>query len=295
MTTLIALTGWFSFTDGEATAGDLLALAAAREELEGAALPYEVFWSPGFRPAGSSLDRLPAAPPHSHMVFVCGPLHGPQVERLHRLFPDAERIAVGVSVPDPDAPAATGFHRVLARDAPGTPPRPDLALRAPRRPHPPVAAVVLTGGQGEYGGRRRHDDVAGSVARLLAERDAAVLPWDTRLSTSEWHLPSTAEQFEAVLARTDLVVTDRLHGLVIGLRVGVPVLALDPVAGGAKVLAQARALDWPAVLCPDELDGPSFDRWWDWCLGPGRALARHRATPRPASAPSLLPLLRPAP
>jgi polysaccharide pyruvyl transferase WcaK-like protein len=51
-----------------------------------------------------------------------------------------------------------------------------------------------------------------------------------------------------VIARADVVVTTRLHGLVLALKQGVPVLAVDPVAGGARVATQAAAWGWPVLL-----------------------------------------------
>jgi hypothetical protein len=285
----IALTGWFSFLDGEVTAGDLLALRAVQEALDAAGLPYDTFWSPGFRPGGPALDALPVPAPYDRMLFVCGPLHGEPVRRLHRVFGRSRRIAVGVSVLDPADPAVSGFDRVLPRDAPDAPPAPDLAFGAPTGPLPPVAAVVLTEGQGEYGARRRHTEVSGAVLDRLRATGAALLPWDTRIATDDWRLPSSADRFEAVLARADIVVTSRLHGLVTALRRGVPALAVDPVAGGAKLTAQARAVGWPAILSPDEVRSPAFDHWWAWCLATGRALARERA--RETNADTLLTAL----
>ncbi|HLL37393.1 MAG TPA: polysaccharide pyruvyl transferase family protein [Streptomyces sp.] len=269
----ILLTGWFTFRDGEATAGDVLALARVEETLRRAGRPYDVVWSPGFRPEAPHLDDV-RPERYSHLVFVCGPLHGPQIEDLHRRFAHCVRIAVGTSVVDPGTPAVTGFHRVLARDAPDTEPSPDLAARAPAGPARPVAGVILTHGQHEYGARRRHDLVAERVTRWLAGKDCARLELETRLDTRDWRLCATPDQLDAVLARLDVVVTDRLHGLVLALRAGTPVLAVDPVEGGAKVTAQARACGWPALLPAERADADALDRWWEWCLGAGRAEAR---------------------
>ncbi|MZE75603.1 polysaccharide pyruvyl transferase family protein, partial [Streptomyces sp. SID5475] len=133
----VLLTGWFSFLHGEATVGDLLALDRVRAALDRQGTAYDTAWSGGFHPRGLRLD---AADPGRYraVVFICGPLHGPQIEDLHRRFPDCLRIAVGVSVLDAADPAVRGFHRVLARDAPDAPPRRDLAVSAPRSPAPPV-------------------------------------------------------------------------------------------------------------------------------------------------------------
>ncbi|MFG2026588.1 polysaccharide pyruvyl transferase family protein [Streptomyces sp. NPDC048825] len=269
----ILLTGWFSFLDGEATAGDVLALRRVEQVLAREGLPYDTVWSPGFLPEALHLaDVRPDA--YSHLVFVCGPLHGPQVARLHEDFRACRRIAIGVSVVDPDDPAVTGFHLVLPRDAPGTDPALDLSASAPIGRPTPVVGVILTHGQQEYGPRRRHDDVAEAVTRWLAGKDCAPVELETRLDTRDWRLDSTPEQFQSVLARLDCVVTDRLHGLVLALRTGIPALAVDPVAGGAKLTAQARACDWPALVPAERLDTRQLDRWWDWCLTSGRAAAR---------------------
>ncbi|MEU1079264.1 polysaccharide pyruvyl transferase family protein [Streptomyces sp. NPDC005908] len=269
----VLLTGWFSFRDGEATAGDVLALRRVEDVLRGTGMAYDVVWSPGFRPDALHFDGVR---PHdySHLVFVCGPLHGPQIEELHRRFAHCVRIAVGTSVIDPDGPAVTGFDRVLARDAPGSEPTEDLAARAPSVPPRPVVGVILTHGQQEYGPQRRHGQVAEQVTRWLAGKDCARLELETRLDTRDWHLSATPAQVQSVLSRLDLVVTDRLHGLVLSLRVGTPVLAVDPVAGGAKLTAQARACGWPALLAAEQTDGRRLERWWDWCLTSGRVAAR---------------------
>ncbi|WP_258055129.1 polysaccharide pyruvyl transferase family protein [Streptomyces sp. Ru71] len=272
----ILLTGWFTFRHGEATAGDVLALHRVRDVLERERLAYDVVWSPGFRADALHLDDV-RPEDYTHLVFVCGPLHGPQIEELHRRFAHCARIAVGTSVIDPGSPAVTGFHRVLARDAPGAEPALDLAARAPAPPARPVAGVILTHGQHEYGGQRRHAEVAEAVTAWLAGRDCARLQLETRLDTRDWRLCATAEQFESLLARLDLVVTDRLHGLVLALRAGTPVLAIDPVAGGAKVTAQARACGWPALLPAGRVDADGLGRWWDWCLDEGRRRARQVA------------------
>jgi hypothetical protein len=274
----ILVTGWFSFLHGEATAGDLLALEAVLAALPE---PYDVAWSPVLRPDGPSLADCPAER-YTHLVFVCGPLHGPQIVELHERYSVCVRIAVGVSVLDPADPAVTGFHQVLARDGCG-PAAPDLAT-ATTPGSLPVAGVVLTSGQGEYGERRRHEQVTDAITGWLAERECALLPLDTRLDPRDWRTGGDPRAFGSIVRRLDLVVTTRLHGLVLALRAGVPALAVDPVAGGGKVTAQARVLDWPAVVpAAGVLGSPdALAAWWKWCLSPeGRAAAAgHRSLPQ---------------
>jgi hypothetical protein len=56
-----------------------------------------------------------------------------------------------------------------------------------------------------------------------------------------------------LVRRADVVVSMRLHALVLGLEHGRPVVACDPIAGGAKVASKAAALDWPLVVPAEEL------------------------------------------
>jgi hypothetical protein len=156
---------------------------------------------------------------------------------------------------------------------------PDLSISADTRATP-VIGVVLAPSQPEYGARGAHRAVHDALAGWLTGLDCARLELDTRLDTRDWRHCATPDQFGSVLARLDALVSTRLHGLVLGLRVGVPVLAVDPVSGGGKVSAQARALDWPALVPADELDVATLGRWWDWCLSPqGRAHAAARCAP----------------
>ncbi|TDB84687.1 polysaccharide pyruvyl transferase family protein [Actinomadura sp. KC216] len=273
----VLVAGWPSFLHGEATAGDVLAMEAVRRGLADAGVACDLVWSPVFRPDGLGLEQADPGR-YTHLVFACGPLSGPQIEELHRRYARCVRIAVGVSVLDPDDPAVKGFDTVLARDAPEAVPRPDLAALA-ATPPAPVVGVVSAPGQAEYGARRRHSGVQRELTAWLAARECARLPLDTRLDPRDWRMFGTAAELESVVRRLDLVVTTRLHGLVLALKNGVPALAVDPVAGGAKVAAQARAWSWPAAVtvrgtATPLLDPAELDRWWEWALSPdGRARA----------------------
>jgi len=279
---LILLAGWPSFLHGEATAGDVLSMDRVQHALEAAGLPVEVAWSPVFRP--SALHLADADPDrYTHLVFVCGPAHGSQVSWLHSRFPHCRRVAVGVTVIDADDPAVTGFHRVLARDcAPGVPsPRSsrDVSSAAPVGDGP-VVGVVFAAPQPEYGKAGRHAEVHERLTGWLTGQDCTCLPVDTRLDRRDWRHATTPGQLDSLLARLDAVVTTRLHGMVLALRLGVPALAVDPVAGAGKVSAQAGAWQWPALVsAEDVLRGTAeLDRWWRWCLSPqGRAAAAESA------------------
>jgi hypothetical protein len=263
----VLVTGWPSFLHGEATAGDVQSMRRVSAALTAAGIPSRSAWSPVFRPGALTLE---AADPgdFTHLVFACGPAHGPQVRWLHEKFAACRRIVVGVSVIDGDDAAVTGFHHVLARDSPSES-TVDLAAGGTLAPVP-VAGVVLAPGQAEYGARRQHDQVHREVTTWVNERDCAPVPLDTRLDGTDWRHCATPDQFAAILRRLDVVVSSRLHGVVFALRAGTPVLAVDPVAGGGKVSAQVSAWGWPALLTADQVCDSGgkarFARWWNWCL-----------------------------
>ncbi len=257
----VLLTGWASFLHGEATAGDVLSLRAAGAALAAAGIDHHVAWSPGFRPGARHLRDAPPED-YTHVVFACGPVHGPQVRALHERYAACRRIAIGVSVPDAGDPAVTGFHRVFPRDDGHTP---DLSLAAAVSPVP-VLGVVLAPGQPEYGGAGRHDEVHAALTGWVAGLDCARVPLDTRLAHEDWQRCATPDQFVSLVSKMDVVVTTRLHGLVLGLKAGVPVVAVDPVAGGGKVTAQAAALGWPVVPAEDAGDTALLDARLKGCL-----------------------------
>ncbi|WP_182347468.1 polysaccharide pyruvyl transferase family protein [Tomitella gaofuii] len=260
----ILLTSWASFVHGEATAGDVLAMRRVAHRLDSAAIRYDTCWSPHYRPAGLALDDADPSR-YTHLVFVCGPAHGWQVAWLHHRFARCTRIAVGASVTDPSDPAVDGFDVVIPRDGGGQC-RVDVAAGA-HVSSVPVVGCMYAPGQREYGDRGRHGPVHEALTAELRARDCAMVTIDTRLGIDDAAMFAEPEQFFSVLRRMDVLVSTRLHGLVLGLKAGVPVLAVDPVSGTAKVTAQARALRWPAVI-PAATVHEAFPSWWRWCLSP---------------------------
>ncbi|MQA87099.1 MAG: polysaccharide pyruvyl transferase family protein [Streptosporangiales bacterium] len=294
----VLIAGWPSFVHGEATAGDVLSMEAVEGALTRAGVACETAWSPVFRPGHLRLDDAPAEH-YTHVVFVCGPVHGEQLRALHRRYARCRRIAVDVSVTDPDDAAAAGFDVLLPRDRAGAEPRRDLSALPDPRPVP-VVGVILAPEQPEYGRRRRHGEVTARLTAWLKRQDCVRVPVDTRLDRRDWRRCGTEDQLASLIRRLDSVVTTRLHGLVLGLSNGVAALAVDPVAGGAKVSAQARAWSWPAIVTADALpeDESEHERrlrgWFDWCLSPaGRSAAwRRSASADPGRDPLLGDLLR---
>ncbi|MDA8369773.1 MAG: polysaccharide pyruvyl transferase family protein [Nocardiopsaceae bacterium] len=283
----VLITGWFAFPNGEATAGDVGAARTVSAALHSAGIEHDIAWSPMFRNDGPTLAEADPDD-YDHLVFVCGPAHGWQVRRLHERFARCTRIAVGVSVIDPDDDAVRGFHTVIARDRPGGIALPDLATAAPREPSVPVVGIVTAPAQPEYGHLSGHTEIHDRLSEWIVTKDCARVPLDTRLDTRDWRHCATTAQFDSLLRRIDLVVTTRLHGLVLALRNGVPAIAVDPVIGGAKVRAQARAFGWPVIVVDRPGDPPPprrLDELWNRFLSPAaRGAVDGDATSRPWSA-----------
>jgi hypothetical protein len=269
----VLVAGWFSLREGGATAGDVMARDVACAWLAERDIPFDVALEPAL---GDGVDWFRVAPArYSDLLFVCGPV-GPdlQVAELIDRFSGCRRTALNVSLVG--GPDWQPFDVVIERDGAGEG-RPDLALDAPAHRVPVVARVEIHR-QAEYAGARPEAAHA-AFDRLLGRREAAVLLVDTRLDPA---VPGrrTAAEVEALIAAADVVLTTRLHGLVLALRAGLPALAVDPVPGGAKVLAQARALSWPAALSVDLLDDELLERHLEWCMEPAardaaRAAAGH--------------------
>ena len=153
------------------------------------------------------------------------------------------------------------FDRVWERDAPGLA-RPDLAVEGPE-PELPVVAVAFTPVQGEYGERSEAERVRDAIEEWLADR---ALPW----------FELDMDLYEKPHARRPAQV----EALVLGLKHGRPVVACDPIAGGAKVTSQAVALDWPLVVPVEELTAEALDAALARCLSGELAERVHAAGDR---------------
>lgn len=258
MKTLVA--GWFSFEGMGATAGDLLARDVACEWLREAGRSVDVAHAPPF---GGGVDWRSVDPAgYEEVVFVCGPFgNGPPLDGFLERFQAARLIGLDVSLLEP-LEAWDPFDLLWERDSSRTS-RPDISFAARSR-EVPVVGVVLVHPQREYEGGM-HEEVGGAIRRLLEARELAAVEIDTRLDHNSTGLRSPGE-VEALIARADVVVTTRLHGLVFALRNAVPALVIDPIAGGAKVRRQADTVGWPVAFNADEISDTVLERALDRCL-----------------------------
>jgi hypothetical protein len=264
----VLVAGWFSFEGMGATSGDLVARDLARDWLETAGIEVDVA---NAAPFAGGVDWQQADPAcYSHVVFVCGPAGNgwPLTELLER-FRSCRLVGLNLSMLEALEiwnPFAELIERDSSRGA-----NPDITFAA-ISPPVPVVGVVLVHAQTEYADPR-HAQAEAAVERLLAGRDVAPVPIDTRLDVPGNPLRSPAA-VESVIRRTDAVVTTRLHGLVTALKLGIPVVAIDPIAGGAKIARQAQTIGWPAAFTVDDLDDRALAEALDFCLSAaGRTLA----------------------
>jgi len=254
----VLVIGWFSFELMGSTAGDVIAKDVACRWLREAGLrPLVAMHEPkGSHDVPADVD--PSG--FDTVVFVCGPIgNGPPIAEYLERFSHARTIGLDVTLLM-DPAVWQPFDCLIQRDGGGQV-RPDITFAAPPS-DVPLVGVILVGSQDEYP-TNRHDAVEAAFAELLASRDVAAVPIDTRLDVNAGGL-RTAAQVESLIARMDAVLTTRLHGAALALRRGVPPIAVDSVPGGSKLLAQMRHLGWPLAFDVADLDivelGAALDR-----------------------------------
>jgi glycosyltransferase involved in cell wall biosynthesis len=266
--TLVA--GRFSFEGMGATAGDLLARDVVCGWLEQAARAYDVAQAPPF--VGGVDWRAVDPERYASVLFVCGPFGNgwPLTDFLQR-FAGSQLVGLNLSMLEP-LEVWNPFHALFARDSSQST-LPDLTFVSVSR-LVPVVGVVLVHRQKEYRGGL-HEAVHAAIHRVIAARDITAVPIDSRLDVNATGL-STPAQVESLIARMDAVLTTRLHGLVLALKHGVPAVAVDPIAGGAKILRQAETIGWPVALPGESLTDEALAHALDYCLT-GEARDRARA------------------
>lgn len=234
------LAGWFSFEGMGATAGDLIVRDLVARWLTEGGVPHEVANTPRFGPGVSWRDVDTSR--YTDVVFVCGPFgNGPPLTEFLDRFAEQRLVGLDVSMLQ-DLGEWDPFDLLLERDS-SRAARPDLTLLAAVDPVP-LAGLVLVHPQSEYGDRGRHAGADAMLRSLGSDAGLAMLPIDTRLDAEGNELASP-EQVLAAIKAMDVVLTTRLHGMVLALHAGVPPIVLDPIAGGAKVTRQAEVLRWP--------------------------------------------------
>ncbi|MBV0891235.1 polysaccharide pyruvyl transferase family protein [Paracoccus sp. Z118] len=262
------------------TVGDIEVLRHVESRLHRLEVPFDV--APytldllGFDPSwveASTLD--PAA--FTHLIVVCGP-YGPdypvKYPHIFDRFRHCTHVGINLTMVAPLADC-NPFDALLERDSDRTV-RPDLSFLLDV-PKVPVVGLCLARSQREYGARQLHDQAESRLRALLRRAGAAVVELDTTVPRSANRTGiGTPAEFESVCARLDALVTTRLHGTVLALKNGVPVLAVDAIAGRDKVTRQAELLGWPEIHALDSISDADLDLALARCMDPsatGRASA----------------------
>ncbi len=253
--------GWFSFEQCNVTAGDLMARDIACEWLESVNYAYDVALAAPFI---DGVDWRAVDPnTYSHVVFVCGPFpYTKLTTEFLEHFNSCRLIGLDLSMIEP-INIWNPFDVLLERDSSANS-HPDITFVS-RQAKVPVVGIILVHPQQEYKQKGRHQVANEAINRLIASREMVAVPIDTGLDPNTTNLRSAAE-VESLIARMDMVVTTRLHGTVLALKNAVPVIAIDAIAGGAKVLRQAETIGWQTVLTVDNLSDEAMRKAFEYCL-----------------------------
>jgi hypothetical protein len=268
------------------TVGDLESLEVVRHWLADANIASDVApYAETIRAAmPGSVDARQVDPrAYRYLIALSGPCWRQFFSsRKIRLEQFAHCLRIGVNLTMVDSPDEWNpFDILLERDSKRMA-RPDLSFLQSTQLVPVVGRCLIER-QKEYGARQRHALALRRINELIARRQYAVVDIDTRWIGDPSGKRSPAS-VHSLMNRIDFALTTRLHGIVYALKAGKPVIAVDPVAGGDKVSAQARAIGWPKIILAEDATDEWLNEAADWCLSPaGQSAVREaQARIRPA-------------
>lgn len=259
----ILVAGWFSFDDMGATAGDLIAKNLVCTWIQEANIDFDVAVAETYRNYGNVNWRLVDPAIYPFVVFVCGPFgNGWPLTDFLENFSTAKLIGVNLSMLD-SLDSWNPFHLLFERDSsrcanPDITFHGDLCLV-------PVVGLILAHKQKEYGKRALHEQAEEEITTFLGSLAAAVVPIDTAIPNNKTGL-KTAAEVESLIQRMDLVITTRLHGMVLSIKNNVPAIAIDPIAGGEKIARQVKTIGWPVLLYAEFLNQDDLRSAFGYCL-----------------------------
>lgn len=199
---------------------------------------------------------------YSHVVFVCGPFPYMHltVELLEK-FKKCKLIGLDLSMVE-SVSNWNPFDVLIARDS-SEQCHPDITFLS-QQSKVPVVGIILVHPQNEYKQRSKHDIANQAIDQLIKSREMVAVPIDTGLDPNTTNLRTSAE-VESLIAQMDMVITTRLHGTVLALKNGVPVISIDPISGGAKVSLQTKKIGWELVFSVDQLSEEKLNQAFDYC------------------------------
>lgn len=255
---LALIAGYFSYPDGYATFGDTQAMHLVADWLKSMNVEYDIACHHSNNFQGVSLHHVDPSE-YDIFIFVCGPWRSANQDVIEK-FKHSIKIGVNLSIEDE---ASNTFDFLYPRDLPKKF-NPDIVFSAPYQ-EKPLIGVCLVHPQKEYGDRQRHHHVNQVVHEYLEKYDLPYIYLDTLYRNNPVKIPNT-QSFETLLRKVDVVISSRLHGMVFSLKNGTPVVAIDAIAGGAKLTSQAKALSWPYILNGDKLTSEQIDVAVNDCL-----------------------------
>jgi hypothetical protein len=259
----VLVAGWFSFNYMGTTAGDLIARDIVSNWLKEASISYDIaIADPFMMPGGVYWNKVDPLN-YTDIIFVCGPFgNGSPITEFLAFFSNCRLIGVNLSLLD-SLENWNPFTHLYERDS-SIASHPDITFYAPS-PTVPVAGVILAHKQKEYANKAMHDHANNAIDRLISSRELSIVPIDTSLENNAGGL-RTAGEVEALIARMNLVITTRLHGTVLALKNGIPVIPIDPIAGGAKITLQVQRIGWPLLFHVDSLNDEALSEAFQYCL-----------------------------
>lgn len=239
------------------TFGDLASMRFVCERLSELGLEYDI--SAYSKPVRSALESAmePSSivpQKYSHLIVVCGPIWPGLLESRGfplREFGHSVRIGVNLTMLHP-VDEWNPFDVLLERDS-NRCVRVDLAYFSSRQ-SVRVIGCCLIEAQPVYDDKQRHRHTVAVVEHFFETSRHARVQLDTRFPVQANRFGiRTSDQLMELMSRCDLVITNRLHGLVYARKVAAPVIAIDSVSGGDKVQSQARVLGVNTILSADAL------------------------------------------
>ena len=255
------IVGHFSFPGSRGTFGDIEASEIVCDWLEESDIEYDVASNIEDGVKGVDISLIDETK-YGIFIFVCGPWYsdGRIHSTLLKKFNHCLKIGVNLTTFE-EGPS--GFDYLLSRDN-FQEKNADIAF-AKVVNKIPVVGIILVDRQKKYGVKQRHLYIRYVITEYLKKGELAPIWLDTNANLNSMNI-SNKNQFESIVSRTDLVVTNRLHGVVLSLKNAIPVIAIDPVAGGGKVTAQVKALGWPILISAEEFSEEKLHQTINYCL-----------------------------
>lgn len=252
------------------TIGDVECLDAVKEWCADAGLACDV--APYSKSLQARIDGAiapaNAEPAHySHLIIVCGPCYPELLTRngiVWERFAHCHIIGVNLTLTRPLL-EWNPFDVLIERDSDRAA-NADLTFARKVELRPVVGRCLVTR-QREYGGRQKLELAVSHINSAIARNDLPYIDIATDWpGAKDRAVANSAEALSSVISRVDVLLTNRLHGLVFALKNGVPTLAIDGIDGGDKLTAQAKVLGWPVCLLAGQATPQSLDAALTWCL-----------------------------